>query len=195
MEVTPQPRTTGTGPDAAVIQRVLGGDRSAFGILYAKYVKRIFGLAYRMVGTQEAEEVTQEVFLQVYRALPGFKGGSQLYTWIYRIATNVALQHVKKRMRQRREVPLDVEVASSIEDVGSGRASPQRVAEARDLYTALHKGISTLPPSQRIVMILGPIQGHSYEQMAWITGTSTDVIKGRLHRARVNIRAFLTHLR
>ena len=86
-----------------VVTRAVNGDRPAFEELYHKYVRKVFNLVYRMVGSaQEAEEVTQEVFYQAYKNLSGFQGRSKFYTWIFRIATNVSLQHVKRQVRARR---------------------------------------------------------------------------------------------
>src|SRR6266849_1992216 len=80
--------------DADRVSRALNGDRPAFEELYAKYLRKVYNLVFRLVGTaQEAEEVTQEAFYQIYKTLPRFQGRSSFYTWIFRIATNVALQH------------------------------------------------------------------------------------------------------
>jgi RNA polymerase sigma factor (sigma-70 family) len=188
--------TVDDNPDLKLIRLTLGGDRSAFEVLYRRYVKKIYGLVFRMVGAQqEAEEVTQEVFYQVYKALPNFQGKSQFYTWIYRIATNVALQHVKKAVRKKKETSFEEALDGGTLPGFAGSGSPEKVAESRDFYVALEKAINSLPANQRLVMILGPIQGHSYEQMAHILGTSEEVIKGRLHRARENIREWLKHHR
>ena len=180
-------------PDVELVQRAMAGDRPAFEDLYRRYVKKIFNLVYRMVGTaQEAEEVTQEVFYQAYRALPNFQGRSQFYTWIFRIGTNIALQHVKKQARKRKELPFEEVLDTQLPNAGfAGGSNPEKVAEARAFYGALKRAVNTLPPNQRVVMILGPIQGHSYEEMAQILGTNEEVIKGRLHRARENIREML----
>lgn len=188
--------TVGENEDVKLIRLTLEGDRSAFEVLYRRYIKKIYSLVFRMVGAaQEAEEVTQEVFYQVYKALPGFQGKSQFYTWIYRIATNVALQHVKKASRRRKETGFD-EALEIVTPTGfAGAGSPEKVAESRDFYNALERAINALPPNQRMVMILGPVQGHSYDKMAQILGTTEEVIKGRLHRARENVREWLKHHR
>lgn len=188
-----------TSPDAAadqepdIVARAVSGDRPAFEELYHKYVRKIYNLVYRMVGSaQEAEEVTQEVFYQAYKNLTGFQGRSKFYTWIFRIATNVSLQYVKRQSRHRRDQSFDDVTDAVLPPTGTASGTdPEKEVQSRALYRALDSAVRRLPPNQRAVMILGPIQGHSYEQMAAILGTNEEVIKGRLHRARENIREFL----
>jgi RNA polymerase sigma-70 factor (ECF subfamily) len=176
-----------------IVARAVGGDRPAFEELYHKYVRKIYNLVYRMVGSaQEAEEVTQEVFYQAYKNLTGFQGRSKFYTWIFRIATNVSLQYVKRQSRHRRDQSFDDVTDAQLPPTGTASGTdPEKEVQSRALYRALDSAVRRLPPNQRAVMILGPIQGHSYEQMAQILGTNEEVIKGRLHRARENIREFL----
>ena len=176
-----------------VVNRAINGDRPAFEELYHRYVRKIYNLVYRMVGSgQEAEEVTQEVFYQAYKNLAGFQGRSKFYTWIFRIATNVTLQHVKKQVRRRRDTSFDEVTEGQLPRTATVTGvDPAREVERTALYRALDCAVRRLPPNQRTVMVLGPIQGHTYEQMAQILGTNEEVIKGRLHRARENIREFL----
>jgi RNA polymerase sigma-70 factor (ECF subfamily) len=186
--VQPQP-----SPDDELVQRALGGDRPAFEELYRKTVRRVFNLVLRLVGTvQEAEEITQEVFTQVYRNLGRFEGRSSFYTWVFRIATNVSLQYVKWRARRAKDTPLMFIPESQLPRRGSLREhDPEQEAERRALYRKISEALTKLPPGQRVVLVLGPIQGHSYEEMSKILGISTNVIKGRLHRARENLRDLL----
>lgn len=179
--------------DDELVQRALAGDRPAFEELYRKTVRRVFNLVLRLVGTvQEAEEITQEVYCQVYRNLLRFEGRSSFYTWVFRIATNVSLQYVKWRARRSRDTPLMFIPESQLPTRGSLREhDPEREAERRALYRQLGSALGRLPAAQRLVLVLGPIQGHSYEEMSRILGISTNVIKGRLHRARENLRELL----
>lgn len=176
-----------------IVARAVSGDRPAFEELYHKYVRKIYNLVYRMVGSaQEAEEVTQEVFYQAYKNLTGFQGRSKFYTWIFRIATNVSLQYVKRAVRHKRDTSFEEVIDAQMPTTGAASGTdPEKEVQSRALYRALDSAVKRLPPNQRAVMILGPIQGHSYEQMAQILGTNEEVIKGRLHRARENIREFL----
>lgn len=181
-------------PELELVGRAQAGDRGAFETLYQKHLRRIYNLVYRLVGRDDAEEVTQEVFYQVYRTLGSFENRSSFYTWVYRIATNVSLQHAKKQARHRRESPID-DIPEGSVAATSHRAGPEREAEQRALYRELERALERLPPNQRTVLVLGPIQGHNYEQMAQILGTNEEVVKGRLHRARENLRQMVGGLR
>lgn len=172
-----------------LVERAIDGDRSAFEQLYKNYIRRVYNLVFRMVGTaQEAEEVTQEAFYQAYRNLGGFERRSKFYTWLFRIATNVSLQHLKRQTRRRRESALDDVPETAFTP---RRPGPEAEVESRQTYRDLDRAVDKLPPNQRAVLVLGPIQGHSYEQMAQILHTNEEVIKGRLHRARENLRNLL----
>lgn len=195
MTQTPQNSATTPAPhpDDELVDRALSGDRTAFEELYRKTVRRVFNLVLRLVGSvQEAEEITQEVYCQVYRNLPRFEGRSSFYTWVFRIATNVSLQYVKWRSRRAKDTPIIFIPESELPRRGGFREyDPEREAERRALYRQLGEALGKLPAAQRLVLVLGPIQGHSYEEMSKILGISTNVIKGRLHRARENLRSFL----
>jgi RNA polymerase sigma-70 factor, ECF subfamily len=186
---------TGHAPvrlDPEVVGRALSGDRPAFEELYRLTVRRVYNLVMRLVGTaQEAEEVTQEVYCQVYRNLHRFEGRASFFTWVFRIATNVSLQYVKWRTRRARNLPTAALPEFRVVRASGVAFDPEREAERRTLYEGLTDCIQRLPPAQRTVMILGPIQGKSYDEMSRMLGISTNVIKGRLHRARENLRAFL----
>jgi RNA polymerase sigma-70 factor (ECF subfamily) len=174
-----------------LVDRARQGDRGAFEQLYRRHLRKVYNLVFRLVGSaQEAEEVTQEVFYQAYRNLAGFESRSSFYTWIFRVATNVALQHVKRQARLRREASLD-DVPDGVLCSGSRTRGPEAEAESREVYRALGRALHRLPPNQRTVLVLGPIQGHTYGQMAEILGTNEEVVKGRLHRARENLRTLL----
>ena len=177
-------------PDDELVERALAGDRPAFEELYRKTIRRVFSLVHRLVGSvQEAEEITQEVYCQVYRNLNRFERRSSFYTWVFRIATNVSLQYVKWRARRAKDTPIAFVPESQLPRRGSFRElDPEREAERRAVYRKLARALERLPPGQRVVLVLGPIQGHSYEEMSKILGLGTNVIKGRLHRARENLR-------
>lgn len=172
----------------ALVIQAKDGENSAFTVLYERYQRKIYNLVYRMVrNASDAEEVTQEVFYQAFKNLKSFQGKSRFYTWLYRIATNMSLQYVKWVIKRRnKQEPLNEESLAVL--FKFKQVDPVKEAEKELVYRELEEKINALPPNQRTVMILGPIQGHSYDQIAEIIGVSEGVVKGRLHRARENIK-------
>lgn len=172
---------------AELVTRAQGGDREAFEAIYHLYRRQMLDLAHRIVKSfEDAEEIVQESFFQALRNIQGFEGKSSIYTWLYRIVVNISFQHNKTRTRRSRFMhPLN-------ETLGVvSVANPEREAERRLVFEAVRKEIDLLPPSQRELIILGPIQGFSYEQISQAFGVSQNVIKGRLHRARASLRRSL----
>lgn len=186
--------------DQELVAAVLGGRPEAFQALYDRYVRRIYGLVQRMVGPQDAEEVAQEAFLQVYRNLGRFRGESQLYTWLYRVAANTALQHLRKTNRVKNRTASFDELSENapgalVEAKDLGLRDPGKAAEDSELRRQIEQVMETLPPNQKLVLTLGPIKGMSYEQMAQVLEVTVPIVKARLHRARENLRARLKELR
>ena len=176
--------------DSELAQRVVGGDRAAFATIYTRYAPRIFGLVTRMLPTpDDREDVAQEIFLQVYRNLAHFGGRSSLYTWIYRIACNTCWQYRRRLRRLSHEVNLSsVPPGALVARTTSPDHEPEREAERYQLLTHVAAALRELPPRQRTVMVLGPIQSHSYGEMSRILGVTIDMIKGRLTRGRAAVR-------
>lgn len=173
--------------DIELIEQARDGDQAAFEELYKRYVRKIYNLAYRMAGGgQEAEELTQEVFLQAYKNLAHFKGESSFYTWLYRVACNTCLQHLRKKSRRRETVNFDD--LAEVQISGHESPDPLDTVARRELERRLEKALALLPESQRMVILLGPIQGLSYEKMADALGLTVPIVKSRLHRARENLR-------
>lgn len=171
-------------PDNTLATRAAAGDRVAFNTIYERYVRKVYNLVFKMLhGAPECEELTQEVFLQVYRGLPRFQGKSDLFTWIYRVASNTCYGYLKhERVRERAQTSFACTLAGRVSE------SAELRAERRELIAGAVEGLEHLPPLQRTVMILGPIQGHHHSQVAKVLGVSMDVVKGQMHRARVALR-------
>ncbi len=185
--------STGNGAleDGELVARVVKGDREAFHVLYRKYVKKVYSLVRRIAGGRaDAEELTQEVFYQVYRNLPRFRGDSSFYTWLYRVAINTTYQWLRKENKRGMDVSFEEMTDNAPLAVSdSPLRGPEQEADKRMMQRRLMEAIARLPENQREVMVLGPLQGHSYEEMARILGVSVTVIKGRLHRAREKLRS------
>lgn len=176
--------------DPALVRLAVAGNPDAFSEIYLRYVKRITALVGRMLRrSSECEEVTQEVFLQIHLSLPRFEGRSSFYTWVFRLATNVVLHHIRAAARRRLVSPLDGALEARLASPAwLAGTSPERDAAFNALLKETTRVIDQLLPSLRDVMILGPLNGHTPKEMAAILGVNTDVIKSRLHRARVSVR-------
>lgn len=186
--------------DEELVRAVLAGRREAFGTLYERYSRRIYSLVLRMVGRQDAEEVTQEAFLQAYRNLAKFRGEAQLYTWLYRVASNTALQHLRRRGRKdSRQSSFDAITENApglLADIpGDLYADPVKAAEDAEFQRQTVEVLDTLPKNQKLVILLGPVKGLSYDEMARVLGVTVPVVKARLHRARENLRSRVAALR
>ncbi len=155
----------------------------------------VFQLALNLLGdTQEALDLSQEVFLRVFRTLPTFRGHSALRTWIYRITVNQAKNRLRWWRRRRRalQVSLDEHVSAHGEfqttDVG---ASPDRVLRQKEIGERLRDALERLPFDQRTAIVLREIDGLSYDEIAFSLGVAVGTIKSRLARARESLRAQL----
>jgi RNA polymerase sigma-70 factor (ECF subfamily) len=161
------------------------GDREAFEEVVRRTHKHVYTQALRLVGDrQEAEDVAQEAYLRVFRGLAGFRGDAQFETWLYRIVSNAAMSHLRKR-RRFAELVLD-----SSEESGEPPSSIQVAEEAVD-RDALTNALESLPPSLRVVVILKDVYGLSCREIGDQIGVSEGAVKVRLHRARRRLKEML----
>ncbi len=151
----------------------------------------------RLVGEQEAEDLTQEVFVKVSRALKNFRGESQLSTWLYRIATNAALDRLDSPSFQREiqaRLAQDAIGADEAEledqDVWTGEKTPRLETEVmrQEMYECVWNRLEHLPANYRTVLLLSDMEGFTNIEVSEILGVSLDVVKIRLHRARARLR-------
>jgi len=177
-------------PDAALVARAQSGDRGALEAIYRKYIRRVYNLVYRVVGdAQHTEDLAQEVFYQVYRNLDRFQGRSRFYTWLFRVATNVAVAHGRKLASRGRETAFEDRHPST-----NVYANPATVAESRDTFQRLDRALKAMPAAHRAMIVLGPIQHHSYEELSQILGISENAVKARMHRARASLSAAMSRM-
>jgi RNA polymerase sigma-70 factor (ECF subfamily) len=155
--------------------------------VYGEFHVRIQRYLTRLLGTNEADDVAQEVFAKVSQALPQFRGESSLSTWIYRIATNTAYDRLRSPSFQRAgEVPLDN--AAPVHDPASG---VDQTLVRTEMNECIDEYIARLPASYRTVVILSEHQGLTNQEIADTLGVSLDTVKIRLHRARARLRQHL----
>jgi RNA polymerase sigma-70 factor, ECF subfamily len=171
--------------DAALIEAIRRGDPGSREALYHRYKRRVFALAVRIVGAMDAEEVSQEAFIRIFRGLPKFRGDSALGTWIYRLSVNAALSHRSRRgpllgMAGEPEIPIE----------SSARESPP--AGDAVLRARLERALWRLPVGYRTVIVLHDIEGLEHEEVATILGCHVGTSKSQLHKARGKLREILS---
>lgn len=166
--------------------------RPDFDEVFKQYQPNILGYISKMTGPDLAEDITQEVFEKVSRNLDGFKGESKLSTWIYRIATNTALDRIRSPsfkltdLRDTGGISADEEPGHPIS--GEAPASPEQQVIRKEMGDCIHEFIGRLPPDYRTVLALSEIQGMKNREIAEILEISLDSVKIRLHRARARLR-------
>ncbi len=177
--------------EKALVQQAKAGDRNAFAALVSAYEGKIYNLALRYLGNREdAMDASQEVFLRVFRFLPGFQEESGFSTWIYRIGVNVCKDMLVKRNKRNElslELPDDEDDYRTVE-VSDERYDPQAIVEQSDLRESLASAIAELPQQQREMIVLRDIQGLSYEEIGQVLCLESGTVKSRLSRARENLR-------
>jgi RNA polymerase sigma-70 factor (ECF subfamily) len=172
---------------AGVIRALDVDDMSGFDEIYSKHYRRVYSICLRMTGNvAEAEDLTQEVFLQLHRKLKSFRGESAFTTWLHRLTVNHVLMHFRKR-RVRSEVGTDDgEMPDQVDPLSDNPRAMPIVDQI-----ALDNAISKLPKGYRAVFILHDVEGYEHEEVAKILGCSSGTSKSQLHKARLRLRKFL----
>lgn len=186
------------GREAALVQRCTAGDDVACADLVAEHQRMVVQLAINLLGDRdEALDLSQEVFLRVFRTLHRFRGQSSLRTWIYRIAVNQARNRHRFWRRRHRadQVSLDEHVAIHGDLMSEGEATPDRVFAQKELAARLDRALEHLPFDQRTAIVLREIDGLSYDEIAFSLGVAVGTVKSRLTRARQALRAELREAR
>lgn len=180
--------TSSAASDLDLTQAAARGEMDAFEALYERYYRRVYSLCLRMVANvTEAEDLTQEVFIQLLRKLGSFRGESAFTTWLHRLTVNHVLMHFRKRGVRLEKTMDEGEVPEQIE-VGSERPQSMPVIDR----IALDKAIAELPPGYRSVFVLHDVEGYEHEEVANLLGVSVGTSKSQLHKARMRLRTLLT---
>ena len=176
------------------MRRVLEGDVNAFEDLVTEHEKGVYAIAQRMTGNAEdAADMTQETFIKAYNSLSSFRGDSKFSVWLYRIATNVCLDFLRSRSRKP-TVSLSVEDDDGEEtqmDIADESQSPEQLLERGLTRDAVRRGLKSLSPEYRQILLLREIQGLSYEEIAEALTLEVGTVKSRIFRARKRLCAFL----
>jgi len=170
-----------------IVRRIQEGDRRAFEMLLDQYETRVYRLVLRYVpSVADAEDITQEIFLGIYRNICGFRGESSLSTWIYRVAMNHCLEHRRKKRAEC--MPYEEERLLPASD---WRSDPVQVTTRRELSTELEKALEKLSPLHRDVVLLHEMQGLTYQECAKVLGVPVGTVKSRLSNAFSRLRELL----
>jgi RNA polymerase sigma-70 factor (ECF subfamily) len=185
--------------EALFIARLVARDESAFNELVLTYERRVYGLVFRMLGRRdEAEDLAQEVFVQVFKAIDQFRGDSKLSTWIYRIAVNLCKNRTKYLSRRHsneqddidamaERVPFSAARAATVSDLGR----PDELVEGMQLETIVKNAIQKLEPEFREALVLCDVEDMPYEEIAQIAGVPVGTVKSRIHRARAQLKGLV----
>jgi RNA polymerase sigma-70 factor (ECF subfamily) len=179
--------------DAEVMLRVKAGDQSAFDYLVQKYRRPLVSFMYRMArNTAAAEDLAQEVFLRVYRSRETYEASAKFTTWLYRIATNLAVNHARDTRHERPEITVsldepDEETGSTL-DVADGNVSAEEALVRRERMAAIRGRVEALPERQRLAVLMHKYQQMDYKQIADVLKLSESATKSLLFRAYETLR-------
>lgn len=185
--------------EAQFIARLVARDERAFNELVGTYERRVFVLVFRMLGRRdEAEDVAQEVFVQVFKAIDQFRGDSKLSTWVYRIAVNLCKNRSKYLSRRHAgeqddlDDVVDRQALTNAKGVSVGDVSrPDELVEGMQMEVLVKRAIAQVDPEFREVLILRDVEDMVYEDIAAVTGLPEGTVKSRIHRGRAQLRALV----
>lgn len=178
--------------DVEIVRAVLEGDKNAYGLLVDTYSARIINYLARLTGSRyEAEELAQDAFVRAYFALPTYLPEFKFSTWLFKIATNLSINHLKKcqRLVQVDDYQQNGEEGWVLPD--SAGPNPSLVVEQRELQQAIQAAINQLPAAYRIIVVLRHVQGLSYQEIAEVTELPIGTVKSRLGRGRSRLAELL----
>jgi RNA polymerase sigma-70 factor (ECF subfamily) len=178
----------GQSSDFALAQRAARGDMRAFEEVYNRHHRRVYSLCLRMLSNAaEAEDLTQDVFVHLFRTIGGFRGESTLTTWLHRLTVNQVLMHFRRKKARKK---------FHVEDDGEGLLEAINVNEAPGRMRvldqlALSEALEKLPPGYRAVFVLHDVEGYEHEEIARMLGCAVGTSKSQLHKARLRLRKLL----
>ncbi|GHC02554.1 RNA polymerase sigma factor [Cerasicoccus arenae] len=183
------------GDDALLVKRVQSGEMAAFDQLIVKYRERLFSVVYNLTSNRDdANDLTQEAFIRAFRSISKFKGNSSFFTWLYRIAVNTTITHLKRNRKRRffSFEQMDEEGSSNVKlESLASRAKTDKPTYMRELQEKLNDALQKLSVKHRTVVVLYEIEGLSHQEIAEITKTSEGTVRSRLHYAKQQLRETL----
>ncbi len=182
---------TASSTPAEILARAQTGDHAAFAELYAMHKRRIYSLCLRMIGNvAEAEDLTQEAFLQLHRKIATFRGESAFSTWLHRLSINVVLMHLRRKGLQLTSLDEAME-PSTDERPGRSFGAPDLVLSGAIDRLVLERAIGDLPAGYRLIFVLHDIEGYEHNEIATMLECSIGNSKSQLHKARLKLRESL----
>lgn len=171
-----------------MVELCLRGEGSAWEGLVRRHTRRLYQLCYRFTGNHhEAEDLTQEVFLRMYRTLPTYRAAQGSFaTWMTSLARNLLIDHYRRTKRDRQTSSLDDEQSRIEERVHPGR-KPDQVAQASELSIRVQRGLARLSPELREAVILRDLQGLDYREIQQVLGVPEGTVKSRINRGRIEL--------
>lgn len=175
-----------TESDSDLLQRCRAGDQSAWRDLVARHTRRVFNLAYRFVGrVDEAEDLTQEVFIKVYQSLDRYRQAEGAFTtWLTTVARNQVIDNYRRRREEKRRRVEDPEI---LDVMASAEEGPLRELQREERVEFVRRGLRALPPDLREPLILCDLQGLPYEEVAGILRIPLGTVKSRINRGRLEL--------
>jgi len=183
--------------DEELVEEFISGEIDSFRVLVERYKLRVYNIIYGIMGNRdEAEDLAQEVFINVYKNLHHFKRKSKFYTWLYRIAVNICLTNKRKKSKYSPVVSLteisEVNANPGRVELADESFSPEKIFKDRELAWQIKSAINSLSRVLRATFILREFEDLSYQELAKVLGCSSGTIKSRLSRAREELRQKLT---
>ena len=176
--------------EAEAIERAKQGDADAFEALYNLHKRRVYSLCLRMTAnTAEAEDLTQEAFLQLFRKIGTFRGESAFSTWLHRMAVNVVLMRLRKKNLPL--VPLDDPLETEEETSKKEPGAPDQLLAGSVDRLRIQRAVEALPPGYRTIFVLHDVEGYEHNEIAELVGCSIGNSKSQLHKARMKLRDIL----
>lgn len=182
--------------EQTLVEKAKQGDVEAFETLIAEHQKRIYNIAFKMIGNQEdALDLSQEVLIKIFKNLHKFHGSAKFSTWVYRVATNTCLDEIKKRRKYTTysiDERIQTEDGDLTADIPDTAPTPEASAVQKDVQKIIQEGIAKLGDEHKKVIILRDLHGFSYEYIAKILKCSEGTVKSRISRARKKLKKILS---
>jgi len=181
----------------ALIAAATNGDKAAFGKIVTMYEKLVYNtIKLKVTNADDAMDLSQEVFIKLWKSIGKYRGDCRFSTWLYKIATNASLDFLRKSTHEQTDpMPFVVDDDGDEKQIelpdDTVAASPERSVETSETVQAVRRAIASLSSEQREVIILRDIEGYSYEEIAEMLGLGIGTVKSRINRARANLKELL----